>query len=674
MIKYTHLLISRKGNDVMKKILSLTLCMMLLVTVFVPSTMAATRVATEYLNETFGTSTKDVFVGSSTVNDPSNYGSWILTTTNYSDATMEIVADPKNSSNMVLKLHRSKQNTGSAPMQAKTLLKDNVKLNSDIVEISLDIMYDGSVAKGFPLGIEPIGNLNIWDPTQAGVTDSDNFFLELSKMTKISPTTVEQRQMMSATNTWRTHKFVIDYNNTTFSWYCEGELIGSLNAAPAVSYINLFLQKPENRSRNNIYVDNIKVEKITSTTSYEAKSVSYTDSDNMFCVGPQAGGQLETAKISKAAVAGGSGTAIFAYYNESKELKSVKPINFSPSDFNSEGIATLDVQMNLPANSSDVTNGEVKVFFWDGMTNLKPLEEPASFAYKANTAPQLFVVGDSINHRYYSYQYPISGIAQQLGMYFNGVTVTPKSTSGATTSSTLSGSGDANNRWKAAVNESVAGDYVMIQLGTNDSRNQIGADTYINNLKTMFNTLNAKGVNVILSTPIIDRRFTSEDENGIFTVTFDANGKFVDTDNFTYGGEDYLERLYALISEKENSGVAGFASVDMTKATSELIGPNAKFDDDSRKYYFMDSYYNWDAYKEHELAAMSIYNPEETNPDRTYVGDEMKKSDSTHLTLYGADVFAREEARLIKALDISLSDYVTNLERVITYPNLEYGY
>ncbi len=661
----------------MKKLLSVLLTVMLLSTLFVPSTMAATRVETEYLNETFGTTTKSAFLGSTTVGDASNYGSWALVTTAYADATMEIVADPADASNMVLKLKRSANNTGSAPMQAKTFLKDNATLNSGVVEISLDVRYEQTVAKGFPLGIEPIGNLNIWDPQAAGVTDTDNWFMVLQGSKFIYPSSNEIRTYLSTPNTWRTHKFIIDYTQGTFSWYVDDIYLGSANAAPSINHINLFSQR-ENRGRNVIYVDNIKVESITSTTSYEGKSILYTGSDNMFTYGPQAGGQLETAKISKASSADGSGTAIFAYYNANKELKSVKSVAFTASDFNASGEATLDVQMDLPEDSTDVTNGELKIFFWDDMTSLKPLEEPVTFAYKSSPAPKLFVVGDSINHHYFSYQYPISGIAQQMGTYFNGVTVTSKATSGATTNSTLYSTNAENSRWNATLSESSVGDYVMIQLGTNDSRNRIGADTYINNLTYMFNTLTAKGVNVILSTPIIDRRFTTEDANGTFTVTFDSNGKFVDTDNFTYGGEDYLERLYGLMNSLDASGVAGFVSIDMTKATSELIGPDAKFDDDSRRYYFMDAYYNWDVYKDDPKAAMSIYNPDETNPDREYLGDQWiesnLKTDATHLTLYGADTFAKETARLIKALDISLSDYVTNLNKTITYPNLGYGY
>ena len=182
----------------------------------------------------------------------------------------------------------------------------------------------------------------------------------------------------------------------------------------------------------------------------------------------------------------------------------------------------------------------------------------------------------------------------------------------------------------------------------------------------MIDTLRKKGANVIVCTPNMSRSF---DGSGKLRAEFDADGNFVGTtvlsnsENEEQG--DYLAALKDLIAEKQSEHMTGFLTVDMTAVTAEMIGADAAFDDDSRRLYMQDVYYNPSIYASNSRFENSVYNPQ--SGGSAY---DDAKYDNVHLTYYGADVTAQKMAAAISALNVPLSDYCRNLNTEIIYPNL----
>ena len=259
--------------------------------------------------------------------------------------------------------------------------------------------------------------------------------------------------------------------------------------------------------------------------------------------------------------------------------------------------------------------------------------------------------------------YPRCGTGQVLPEFFDGINIYNRAASGATTSSMLGGGNQVGyGMWADLLTNIKTGDYAILQLGINDSRNGIGLDTYINNIDSMIATLHEKGVNVILASMVTDHIFT----NGNYNVVFDSNGKFVSTTKFVnpHTGDDYLAALYDYMEEMD--GTVGFRSIDMTALTAELIGPDATENGPTRGYFILDCLATWDTYKDHPAAAVSYNNPQ--GPDYR---PDLHAGDTTHLTVYGASKFAQKMAQAINDLDIKLSGYTTNLTKEITYPYLD---
>lgn len=406
-----------------------------------------------------------------------------------------------------------------------------------------------------------------------------------------------------------------------------------------------------------IYVDDVKVEKKVKPWNYKVNQAYYAD-ETAFISAPTAGKMFKEISLSKSALPSGNNLLVAAYYNSQGNMKAVKSVNLSASNFDADGNAKITVDMKFPDLASDVAGGALKVFMWDAMGNMVPLTEP----YVTNDAvnvPTLYLVGDSTMAEYKETSFPRAGIGQMLESYVNGIDVVNYGSSGKDTADYLTYSG-----WTNILQNAKMGDYVLIQLGINDRIHDIGTDESLKNLTTMTDTLLEKGINVILNTPTIRRIF---DDSGKFRATFDENGKFITTDTFTSDKGDYLAAINSFIAQRK--GTQGFFSVDMTAVTAEMIGENAIFEDRSRRYYMQDVYYNWDSvYAQDERATGSVYANKE--------GDSYKfcASDYTHLTMYGADVIAQKLVKEIEEMNIPLSNYIVNTTKEITYPNFDYTY
>ena len=135
----------------------------------------------------------------------------------------------------------------------------------------------------------------------------------------------------------------------------------------------------------------------------------------------------------------------------------------------------------------------------------------------------------------------------------------------------------------------------------------------------------------------------------LFFTTFVSffNKNSYNTDVYVKNGNNYYETVKEFISDY--SGKEGFFSIDMTAKTASLIGPNATTDDGTRRFYMQDVYYNWDnSYAQDPRAAESRYADKNSNNHKNC------QTDHTHLTYYGATVYAKELAKGIKELDIPI--------------------
>jgi len=89
----------------------------------------------------------------------------------------------------------------------------------------------------------------------------------------------------------------------------------------------------------------------------------------------------------------------------------------------------------------------------------------ANMVFAQDNTAKVFVIGDSTAASYAADRYPLTGWAQVLQMYFSGnITVDNRAQSGASSKSFY------NTYWSNVIDDVVAGDYVVIQFGHNDSK------------------------------------------------------------------------------------------------------------------------------------------------------------------------------------------------------------
>lgn len=635
----------------MKKCIALLMTVLLSVVV-IPAAMAAEEVSTNYFKEDFGTPS-EVAEQALSLSTSAGYGNWRLAADNYETAKSEgteiSIVKESDTNNVLRTLRTSGYNADLAQLEAGQKLSGIP--TTDVLKLSFRMQYLTNTHNIMMRGV-------------FGALRKDWVSLE-SGGHRFTPANDEQTAKLTSMNVWHTYELVIDYNANTTTLYVDGLQIGDKSSSSVIIKNIGFLQ-PRNSMPGDVYFDDISIDHITKIASYKADSIQYTTQSGAFTSAAQSGGLLKQAYISKADTASGQGTAIFAVMDKDNRLQAIKVADFTADDFDENNSALITVDMSLP-NNADLSGGRTNVFFFEGLATLNPLEEPSSFDIPADKTPTLFLLGDSVAANYNSSLFPRAGIGMMLGDYFTAVIVNNQSVSGAGTDTVLGlESADFNHKykWDAIQTGVTAGDYVYIPLGVNDCFDGIGTANYIRNLDEIVTTLNEKSVNVILGGFVMLHRF---DSNGKFRVTFDESGKFTDTDIFITNGEDYHKAQQEYIAAKKAANTPGITSVNLAAATAELIGPDSTPDGEARKYYIYDAYYNWDTvYSSDSRASASRYNPE--------TGDVIAKGDDVHLSLYGAAVYAKELAKEIAKLDIPLADYVTNLDKEITYPNFEFKY
>ena len=312
-----------------------------------------------------------------------------------------------------------------------------------------------------------------------GVIDSANAANYLV-YSYISPNTADGATVYSHGTTktvgkdmWHTLTMTVDTQTGIRETYLDGTLIYSSAVIADIKgkYMSEFrLSAPGTMPKSLVYVDDIKLKEPDTEWSYNIKDIIYSNG-TVYTGFPQAGGLLKSIQIEKSSAADGNGMLVVAYFNKEKELKKISFADFTVESF-ADTTAFIDVNMLFSENPDDVNGGQIKIFVWDKDRKICPLEEV--FVSETNEKdPALYLIGDSTMETYTERDFPRAGIGQMAGLFFENISVVNYGSSGKTTATYLEYDG-----WQNTLNNVKSGDYVVIQLGINDTIYDIGTDNY----------------------------------------------------------------------------------------------------------------------------------------------------------------------------------------------------
>ncbi len=361
--------------------------------------------------------------------------------------------------------------------------------------------------------------------------------------------------------------------------------------------------------------------------NYDVDTIAYTNGAE-FATGASVGATIASAAFTnKGGVAGGK--AMFAWYNAAGRLKVVKAVDI-PAIAKDE-TKTVDVGLKLPTTSEDVVDGKLKVFIFDGMDKLNPIDAVTELAYEAPTAPTIHVAGASTFETYTDYYFPRFGVGQALGNYFvDGVTINNQAKSGHTTQMFID-----NGYWDSIMTKIKPGDYAIVHFAHNDqvkcapTGEAFGENcVYSKNLQKYIDDVRAKGANIILLTGIARR---TEGVAGNAYYLFNNKGN---------EPHNHMTQLEAICAEND------VPLIDMSALSTDYLQKLAKDEgeDATKKLYLQDiasadGVYsdNISYYETSPLWAGSRFN---TAVDAAYLESSDAHNDYTHFSIYGANVYA----------------------------------
>ncbi|MBQ4516512.1 MAG: hypothetical protein II978_06950 [Clostridia bacterium] len=361
--------------------------------------------------------------------------------------------------------------------------------------------------------------------------------------------------------------------------------------------------------------------------NYDVDTIAYTNGAE-FATGASVGATIASAAFTnKSGIAGGK--ALFAWYNAAGSLKVVKAIDI-PTIAKDE-TKTVDVGLKLPTVSEDVVNGKLKVFIFNSMDELDPVDVVTEVAYKAPTAPTVHIAGASTFETYDDYYFPKYGVGQALENYFvDGVEVNNKAKSGHTTQMFID-----NGYWDSIMTKIKPGDYAIVHFAHNDqvkcapTGEAFGENcVYTKNLQKYIDDVRAKGANIILLTGIARR---TEGIAGKAYYLFDNKGN---------EPHNHMTQLETVCAEND------VPFIDMSALSSAYLQKLAEDEgeDATRRLYMQDisseaGVYsdNISYYQTNPIWAGSRYN---TDVDAKYLANSNVQNDYTHFTIYGANVYA----------------------------------
>ncbi len=352
------------------------------------------------------------------------------------------------------------------------------------------------------------------------------------------------------------------------------------------------------------------------TDKAKVNSVKYSSGEYELGI-PTPGGEItgvditaresfEKAKVYVAVYAQGGGLLGSA----SKTVENVSAGESLPIEF--------EKTVKLP-EGSDFNGAVIKVMLWNDSMN--PLMESACYnaseLYDNRTV--LYMIGDSTMCNYTDYYYPQTGWGQVFSNYLNesSVKVDNRAVSGRTT------------KWFAEKGEfdkilsSIKpGDYLFMQFGHNDQKpaNNISVDLYKKYLGEFVDEAKAKGAVPVICTSISRR-------------TYNSNGEY---DESVSSLGEYPQAAASVAAEKD------VLCLDLYAYSKEVLG---SLDSESSKQLYCwvpNSYEGYDASK-----LVKYINGAE---------------DNTHFSEYGANIWAKQAAKLLKAANVSVSSYVINAD------------
>jgi len=218
----------------------------------------------------------------------------------------------------------------------------------------------------------------------------------------------------------------------------------------------------------------------------------------------------------------------------------------------------------------------------------------------------VFMIGDSTMSNKKAEVYPETGWGQVVDQFFDDqVTFHNHAVNGRSTKSFIT-----EGRWDAVLDSLMAGDYVFIQFGHNDQKDQDSTrytepyGAYSQNLEKYVRESREKGAIPILFTSIVRRKF-------------DENSQLIDTHG------DYPEAMRKVAQELD------VPLIDLQKLTADLV--QAMGDEPSKALYL------W------------------TEPTERYPEG---RQDDTHLRVSGAKAVASLATKELAKLPNDLADHV----------------
>lgn len=282
-----------------------------------------------------------------------------------------------------------------------------------------------------------------------------------------------------------------------------------------------------------------------------------------------------------------------------------------------DSLKTLPVDVKLPEeNSGDVF---IKAFVMQSYTTLKPLMKTSVYSARehVNSNIVVYIAGDSTACDYNDTYFPQAGWGQMLCNYFNSdnVTVSNHAVGGRSSKSFID-----EGRLDTILSQIKKGDYLLIQFAHNDDhpdqeyRYTIPETTYKTYLMQYVNAARLRGATPVIMTSVPRRKFTG----GVYT------------------GEGDL--LPYTLAARQLASEMSVPFIDVRQEGENLLSATG------------------------EAESAGIYMNVSPNDlwfvnDARYVVSRYKDTtvkDNTHLSLYGADVYAGIIANGLKTLSDDL--------------------
>ncbi len=256
----------------------------------------------------------------------------------------------------------------------------------------------------------------------------------------------------------------------------------------------------------------------------------------------------------------------------------------------------------------------VKAFIWKSMSSPIPLCGVKNYTFENAENATIYIAGDSIAQTYGSSDYPQKGYGQVFEKFFDdSITVKNYGIGGRSSKSFIT-----EGRLDKILAQINSGDYLIVQFGHNDTKDEINTDPYASiqtedsykwYLKQYADSARDKGAIPVFVTPPQRLIISTTDQK----IISDGN-----LDPYVTAMKDVAKTL-------------GVYCIDLNKKWADFLSkvPNAEY---AKNYYMFVESIDDARYKDDEEFKASKYftNPTEYIPNK----------DGTHLNTYSAEIVA----------------------------------